>query len=47
MVSYGIAGIVAIVVALMYAEFATETTVTGGTFVYATTLYGRGIGWWV
>ena len=44
-VSYMIAGLVAMLVAVCYAELATEVSYTGGTFVYACKLYGRGIGW--
>ena len=40
-----IAGLVAMLVAVCYAELATEVSYTGGTFVYACKLYGRGIGW--
>lgn len=45
--SYLMAGVVAMIVALCYAEFATEVSVTGGTFVYTTRLYGRAIGWFI
>jgi amino acid transporter len=33
------------VVALCYGEFGSSVSVTGGTFVYVTELFGRGVGW--
>lgn len=45
MIGYLIAGIVALLTALCYAELSSEVTTTGGAFTYATKLYGRGVGW--
>lgn len=46
-ISYALAGFAAIVTAICYAEFATELTITGGTFVYLTKLWGRAFGWFI
>jgi len=46
-VSYGMAGVAAMITAICYAEFATELTITGGTFVYLTKLWGRAFGWFI
>ncbi|KAI8467780.1 MAG: amino acid permease-domain-containing protein [Monoraphidium minutum] len=45
MLSYIIAGLIATLTALCYAEFASEVVITGGAFAYATMMYGKFIGW--
>lgn len=47
MLSYLIAGLVAMIAALCYAEFGSEVAYTGGSFVYCSKIYGRAIGWFV
>lgn len=47
MISYIVAGVVALIAALCYAEFSSEVTYTGGAFVYCAKIYGRAIGWFV
>jgi APA family basic amino acid/polyamine antiporter len=44
-ISYLLAGFACIICALCYAEFSTETTVTGGSIVYTARTFGRFMCW--
>jgi APA family basic amino acid/polyamine antiporter len=44
-VSYMVAGVACIICALCYAEYATETTITGGSVVYSARTFGKFVAW--
>lgn len=44
-ISYLLAGVACIITALCYAEFSTETTVTGGSVVYTARTFGKFVAW--
>lgn len=47
MVSYLIGGVVAMLSAMCYMEFAAETSTTGASIVYTSKTFGKFVAWWV
>jgi APA family basic amino acid/polyamine antiporter len=46
-ISYLIGGVVAVLSAMCYMEFAAETSTTGASIVYSCKIFGKFVAWWV